>query len=140
MSFLGADDVTIRGQLAKSFYSSREGATVPLAISIINPQEKSLQSLTIQLMQIISLNGDKQENEILSRKIFPMKTDRFEKETHQICQMELPKHLPSSYVPNGEAQLDSIPFLAISYEFRLTGHIKDFTQANLQLSIPIGIE
>ena len=120
--------------LQKSFYSGREGCIVPLSISIKNPKQKRIQSVITQLIQIISLNGIKYENDILTLRLNEIT------EENQICEVNLPSNLPPTYIQNENGQPDNLPSIGITYEFRLTTQMKDLPTANLLLSVPIGIE
>jgi hypothetical protein len=132
-SNLDSNDVNIICSLEKSFHSIRDGSVVPLSLSITNPKQKSIHSIIIQLIAVISLNGIKYENEI-----FQILLNEIKENT--ICELNLPSNLPSTYIPNKNSQPDNVPLISINYEFHLTAHIENTIIPNLRLSVPIGIE
>jgi hypothetical protein len=120
--------------LQKSFYSGRDGCIIPLSISMKNPKQKKIQSVITQLIQMVSLNGIKYENEI-----FTIRFDQITQE-NQILELNLPSNIPPTYIPNENGQPDNLPAIVITYEFRLIAQINDGTTPNLHLTVPIGIE
>ena len=91
-------------------------------------------------MQLICLNGREEENAVFTSEVNDIESNSVEKEIQRSCPLILPSHLPPSYTPNGHAQLDGAPFVAIGYEFRLTGHIHDLVSSTLHLVVPVLIE
>jgi hypothetical protein len=126
--------------LQKSFYSGRDCPLVPISVSITNPKQKQIKSVTAQLMQIISLYGIKRENEIFTAVLNEIAENTKENEVNTKCELVLPANLSPSYVPNENSQPDNLPSVAITYEFRITAQMKGATTPNLRLSVPIGIE
>jgi len=132
--------VTLVCGLSKSFYSGRDSPIVPMSISITNPKQKQIKAVTAQLMQIISLNGIKRENEIFTALLNEVEENTKENNVNTTCELILPANLPPSYVPNEHTQSETVPAIAITYEFRLTAQMKGATTPNLRLTVPIGIE
>jgi len=126
--------------LQKSFYSGRDGSIVPLFVLIKNPKQRQIHSVAGQLMQIVSLNGIKQENEIFTILLNEINENTQENQINIICELDLPSNLPPTYIPNENCQPDNVPSIAIIYEFRITVQMKGATTPNLRLSVPIGIE
>jgi hypothetical protein len=126
--------------LQKSFYSGRDGSIIPLSISITNRKQKRIHSITIHLIQIISLNGIKNENEISIIIFNEIKENPDEKQINTIYQLNLPSNLPPTYIPNENCQPDNVPSISITYEFHIIARMKDTTTPNLRLFVPIGIE
>ena len=138
--FLDSNEITLTCALQKSFYSGRDGSVVPLSISLINPEHKRIQSITVQLIQIVSLNGIKQENDIFTSVLSEINEDTLVSPIYCTHELVLPSNLPPTYIPNEHAQPDNVPSIVIIYEFRLEGHMRDATASNLRLSVPVGIE
>ncbi len=136
ISNLGSNDVTMICSLQKSFYSTRNDSIVPLSLSISNPKQKFIHSITIQLIAIVSLNGIKHENDIFQTVLNEIKKN----EINTICELNLPSNLSSTYIPNKNGQPDNVPLIDINYEFRLTAQIEGTITPNLRLVVPIGIE
>ena len=113
---------------------------MPLSISLINPEHKPIQALTVQLIQIVSLNGIKQENDIFTSVLNEINEDTLNSPIYCTHELVLPSNLPPTYIPNEHAQLDNVPSIVIIYEFRLEGRMRDATTSNLRLSVPVGIE
>jgi hypothetical protein len=126
--------------LQKSFYSGRDCPLVPLSVAITNPKQKQIKAVTAQLMQTVSLNGIKRENEIFTAVLNEIAENTKENEVNTRCELVLPSNLFPSYVKNENAQPDNVPSVAITYEFRITAQMKGATTPNLRLSVPIGIE
>jgi hypothetical protein len=122
--------------LQKSFYSTRNDSIVPLSLSISNPKQKFIHSITIQLIAIVSLNGIQHENDIFQIVLNEIKKN----EINTICELNLPSNLSATYIPNKNGQPDNVPLIDINYEFRLTAQIEDTITPNLRLVVPIGIE
>lgn len=136
----GSGDVTMICSISRSFYSGRDCPTVPLAVSITNPKQKQIKAVTAQLMQTISLNGIKRENEIFTALLNEISENTKENEIRANCEIVLPANLCPTYVPNEHGQPDNVPSVAITYEFRLTAQMKGVATPNLRLSVPIGID
>ena len=126
--------------LSKSFYSGRNCPTVPLSVSITNPKQKQIKIVTAQLMQTVSLNGLKHENEIFTAVFNEIPENTKANEINTKYELVLPAHLSPTYVPNQSGQPDNIPFVVITYELRMTVQMKGATNPNIRLSVPIGIE
>ena len=122
--------MTMICSLKNSSYSSRVSSIIPLLIEIKNRKEKEIYSIIIQLIQIISLNGIKYENEIFITEFNQIKT---------IYELNLPINLPPTYIPNENGQPDNVPLIVIIYNLRITAQIKSANTPNLRLSVPIGI-
>jgi hypothetical protein len=137
---LGSGDVTMICSLQKSFYSGRDCPLVPLSVSITNPKQKQIKAVTAQLLQTVSLNGIKRENEIFTAVLNEIAENTKENEVNTTCELVLPSNLSPSYVKNENAQPDNVPSIAITYEFRITAQMKGATTPNIRLSVPIGIE
>ncbi|CAF2536420.1 unnamed protein product [Rotaria sp. Silwood2] len=136
----GCNDISMVCSLQKSFYSGRDGSIVLLSISITNPKQKQIQSVIAHLMQIVSLNEIKFENEIFTSQLNEINEDTQENEINQTCELNLPSNIPPTYIPNENGQPDNVPCMAITYELRITAQMKGATTSNLRLSVPIGIE
>jgi hypothetical protein len=139
-SYLGSGDVTMVCGLQKSFYSGRDCPMVPLTMTITNPKQKQIKSVTAQLMQVISLNGIKRENEIFTAVLNEIAENTKENQVHTTCELVLPANLCPTYISNENSQPDNVPSIIITYEFRLTAQMKGATTPNLRLSVPLGIE
>ena len=126
--------------LTKSFYSGRDCPTVHLSVSITNPKQKQIKIVTAQLMQIVSLNGVRRENEIFTAVLNEIAENTKANEITAKHELVLPAHLSPTYVPSQNDQPDNIPIVAITYEFRMTAQMKGATTPNIRLSVPIGIE
>lgn len=126
--------------LQKSFYSGRDCPLVTLSVAITNPKQKQIKAVTAQLMQTVSLNGIKRENEIFTALLNEIAENTKENEVNTRCELVLPANLAPSYVPNANAQPDNVPSVALTYELRITAQMKGATTPNLRLSVPIGIE
>ena len=126
--------------LQKSFYSGRDCPIVNLSVAITNAKQKQIKAITAQLMQTVSLNGIKRENEIFTALLNEIAENTKEEEINTRCELVLPGNLSPSYVPNVNAQPDNVPSVAITYELRITAQMKGATTPNLRLSVPIGIE
>jgi hypothetical protein len=137
---LGSGDVTMICGLQKSFYSGQDCPLVPISVSITNPKQKQIKSVTAQLMQTTSLNGTKRENEIFTAVLNEIAENTKENQVNTQCELVLPANISPSYVPNVNGQPDNVPSVAITYEFRITAQMKGATTPNLRLSVPIGIE
>jgi len=137
---LDSNSMTMACGLRKSFYSGRDGAIVPLSISITNPKQKQIQSITTQLIQIVSLNEIKHEYEIFTTKLDETNENTQENQITTTFELSLPSNLPPTYIPNANGQPDNVPLIAIIYEFRITAQMKGAITPNLRLSVPIGIE
>ncbi|CAF0893953.1 unnamed protein product [Adineta steineri] len=136
----GSGDVTMICSLPKSFYSGRDCPVVPMSMSITNPKQKQIKAVTAQLMQTVSLNGIKRENEIFTALLNEIAENTKENEVNTKCELVLPANLSPTYVPNETGQPDNVPSIAITYEFRITAQMKGATTPNIRLSVPIGIE
>lgn len=136
----GSGDVTMICSIPRSFYSGRDCPSVPLDVSITNPKQKQIKAVTAQLMQTISLNGIKRENEIFTALLNEIAENTKENEIRANCEIVLPANLCPTYVPNEHGQPDNVPSVAITYEFRLTAQMKGVATPNLRLSVPIGID
>jgi len=136
----GSGDVTMICSIPRSFYSGRDCPSVPLAVSITNPKQKQIKAVTAQLMQTISLNGIKRENEIFTALLNEISENTKENEIRANCEIVLPANLCPTYVPNEHGQPDNVPSVAITYELRLTAQMKGVATPNLRLSVPIGID
>lgn len=124
----------------KSFYSGRDGSIVLLSISITNPKQKQIKSVTTQLIQLVSLNETKFENEIFIKKVKEINENTNETLINEISELNLPSNLPPTYTPNENGQPDNVPYIAIKYELRIITQINNEATSNLHLSVPIGIE
>ncbi|CAF0804935.1 unnamed protein product [Rotaria sordida] len=136
----GCNDINMICSLQKSFYSGRDGSIILLSISITNPKQKQIQLVVAQLMQIVSLNEIKFENEIFTYQLNEINENTQEIQINRICELNLPSNLPPTYIPNENGQPDNVPCIAITYELRITAQMKGATTSNLRLSVPIGIE
>ncbi|CAF0996367.1 unnamed protein product [Rotaria sordida] len=136
----GSNDVTMICSLQKSFYSGRDCPIVPITVSITNPKQKQIKAVTAQLMQTVSLDGIKRENEIFTAVLNEIAENTKENEVYAKCEIVLPANLFPTYVPNQSGQPDNIPSVAITYELRMTSQMKGATTPNIRLSVPIGIE
>lgn len=136
----GSGDLTMICGLSKSFYSGRDCPLVPLSVSITNPKQKQIKSVTAQLMQTVTLNGIKRETEIFTAILNEIAENTRENEVNAKCELVLPSNLFPSFVPNANGPPDNIPSVAITYEFRITAQMKGATTPNIRLSVPIGIE
>ncbi|CAF0861988.1 unnamed protein product [Adineta steineri] len=134
------NNLTMICSLQKSFYSGRDGSIVPLFISIKNFKQNQIQTITVQLIQTISLNGKKHENEIFTSNLNEINENIQENQIDTIFELNLPTDLPPTHIPNDNCQPDNVPSVAITYEFRIQGQINDEIISNLHLSVPIGIE
>ncbi|CAF3695201.1 unnamed protein product [Rotaria sp. Silwood1] len=134
------NDITMICGLQKSFYSGRDCPIVPISVAITNPRQKQIKAVTAQLMQTVSLNGIKRENEIFTAVLNEIDENTKENEVNAKCELVLPANLFPTYVPNQNGQPDNIPSVAITYEFRMTAQMKGATTPNIRLSVPIGIE
>jgi hypothetical protein len=134
--YLGSDDITMICSLQKSFYSGRDDSIVPISISITNPKQKQIKTITVQLMQTVSLNGIKHENEVFTNVLNEIKVNPF----NTTCEFILPSNLSPTYTQNENGQPDNVPSVAITYEFRISVQMNVVTTSNLHLSVPIGIE
>lgn len=113
---------------------------IPLSISITNPKQKQIKAVTAQLMQTVSLNGIKRENEIFTAVVNEIEENSKASEVYAKCELVLPANLIPTFVPNQNGQPDNVPSVAITYEFRMTAQMKGATTPNVRLSVPIGIE
>ncbi|CAF3352925.1 unnamed protein product [Rotaria socialis] len=136
----GSDDMNMVCSLQRSFYSGRDSSTVLLSISIKNPKQKQIQSVVAQLMQVVSLNEIKFENEIFTNQLKEINENTQESLINTTCELNLPSNLPPTYIPNGNGQPDNVPCISITYALRLTTQIQSTTKSNLHLTVPIGIE
>ncbi|CAF1671485.1 unnamed protein product, partial [Adineta ricciae] len=136
----GSGDVTMICSLPKSFYSGRDCPIVPLSVSITNPKQKQIKAVTAQLMQTVSLNGIKRENEIFTALLNEIAENTKENEVNTKCELVLPANLSPTHVPNENGSPDNLPNIAITYEFRITAQMKGATTPNLRLSVPLGVE
>ncbi|CAF1043026.1 unnamed protein product [Rotaria sp. Silwood1] len=136
----GCNDINMICSLQKSYYSGRDGSIVLLSILITNPKQKQIQLVVAQLMQIVSLNEIKFENEIFTNQLNEINENTQENQINQTCELNLPSNLPPTYIPNENGQPDNVPCMAIIYELRITAQMKGTTTSNLRLSVPIGIE
>lgn len=134
------NDITLTCHLQKSFYSARNGSIVPLSITMKNFQENFFEALIIQLIQTVLLNGIKHENEIFTTIFNKNDINLQENQLKTIVELNLPINLPPTHIPNKKCQLNNIPLLIITYEFRITKKIKNITNSKVYLSVPIGIE
>ena len=125
------------GSLEKSFYSSRDRCLVPLKFSICNPQSIEIRCLTMKLIQNVTLNGDKQENEILKHEIEENSNQSI---IDRVFEWILPLNLPPTTIPNNQNEIDQLPSLIIKYEFHLNVDFKEKIHKNLNLIVPIGID
>ncbi|CAM4885196.1 unnamed protein product [Rotaria socialis] len=135
-----SNDITMICSLQKSFYSGRDCPLVPISISLTNPKQKQIKAVTAQLMQTVSLNGIKSENEIFTAVLNEIAENTKENELNAKCEVVLPANLLTTFVPNQNGQPDNVPSVAITYEFRMTAQMKGATTPNIRLSVPIGIE
>ena len=138
--YLGSGDVTMICSLQKSFYSSRDCPVIPLNVAITNPKQKQIKAVTAQLMQTVSLNGIKRENEIFTAVLNEIDENTKENDIRATCEIVLPANLSPTYVPNEHGQPDNVPSVAITYEFRIIAQMKGATTPNLRLSVPIGVD
>lgn len=127
-------------RLAKSVYSIRENSIVPLNISITNPHGKSIYSVKIQLIRIISFNRSIYENEIFTRILNEIEENTRQRQIDLISLLNLPVNLPPSNHHNINGHAENIPSIGIKYEFRLCAQMEGLITPNLHLIVPIGIE
>lgn len=137
---LGSNDVTIVCSLLKSFYSGRDGSIVPLLISIENPGKKSIHSIRVKFVEIISLNGRRHEHDILTSSVKEINENTRENQLQTTCELNLPAGLAPTHIPNQNGQPDNVPSIGITYEFRLNIEMEGLIAPSLHVSVPIGIE
>lgn len=140
MIILGSGDVTLNCSLTRMFYSGFDGSEVPISVSIKNPKQKQIKAVTAQLLQTVSLNGHKRDNEILTALIHEIPENTKETQLQAVSNVILPRHLPATFISNENSQAENMPSVSVTYEFRVTVQMKGAMTPNIRLVMPIGIE